>query len=213
MNDLLHLEQACGLSPVWILSCVFKALLLVNELSHLGQLNGFSPVWILSCTFKLPLVLNAFSHLEQANGFSPVWVLSCAFKLPLSINDFSHLEQANGFSPVWVLKENFGEKTHHCKQCDKKFSKYFPKKKQETILLLTMWWQELFSSSLLFRQKRDAKFLVTLFAMKGFVTKVFFHGYGEKSTRSRQMTSLLCVSFHASSNHNFVEMLYHTWNI
>ena len=81
------------------------------------------------------------------------------------------------------------KKPFYCKQCGENFS------------------------YLLFLQKRDAKFLVTLFAMKGFVTKVFFHGYGEKSTRSRQTASLLCVSFHASSNHNFVEMLYHTWNM
>ena len=58
----------------------------------------------------------------------------------------SHLPAPSGFLTI-PMKEHIGEITHHCKQCDKKFSKYFPKKKQETTLLLTMWWQELFSSS------------------------------------------------------------------
>ena len=33
------------------------------------QENGFSPVWVLSCILKLLLVKNAFSHLGQANVF------------------------------------------------------------------------------------------------------------------------------------------------
>ena len=53
-----------------------------------------------------------------------VSLLSAPF-MPIKMSPFlkvlSYLEQANGFSPVWVLKENFGEKTHHCKQCDKKW--------------------------------------------------------------------------------------------
>ena len=61
----------------------FKLAVLIKALLHMEQANGFSPVWVLSCTFKLPLWLKGFSHLEQANGFSPVWVLSCSFKWAL----------------------------------------------------------------------------------------------------------------------------------
>ena len=102
LNDLSHLEQANGFSPVWVRSCPFKLLLTLNNLSDLEQANAFSPAWVRSCLFKLLLSINFLSHLEQANGFSPVWVRSCLFKLLLSLHDLSHLEQANGFSPVWV---------------------------------------------------------------------------------------------------------------
>ena len=41
-----------GLSPVWVLTCLFNTLGSEKLLSHFEQLNGFSPVWILSCLFK-----------------------------------------------------------------------------------------------------------------------------------------------------------------
>ena len=62
----------------------FKLALIVKALLHMEQANGYSPVWVLLCNFKFPLWLKAFSHLEQANGFSPVRVLSFSFKWVLS---------------------------------------------------------------------------------------------------------------------------------
>ena len=98
----------------------------------------------------------------------------------------SHLPAPSGFL-TRPMKEHIGEKTHHCKQCDKKFSIFFLKKKQV------------------------AKVLATLFATI-FLTNMLFHGYGEKSTWSRQMASLLCGSFHAYSNEHFFEKSFHTSN-
>ena len=63
------------------------------------------------------------------------------------------------------------------------------------------------------KKKQVAKVLATLFATI-FLTNVYYLWYGELSTWSRQMASILCgVPFHAPSNHNFVELLYHTWNM
>ena len=85
--------------------------------------------------------------------------------------------------PSRPRRENIGEKNHRCRQYDKKFSIFFLKKKQV------------------------AKVLATLFATI-FLTNVYYHWYGELSTWSRQMASILCgVPFHAPSNHNFVELL------
>ena len=40
--------------------------------------------------------------------------------------------------PFMNLKEHIGEKTHHCKQCDKKFGISFLKKKQVAKVLVTL---------------------------------------------------------------------------
>ena len=77
---------------MWVVSCVFKFLLVMNAMSHLEQENGFSPVWIPLCLFNWPLSANDLLH----NGFSPVWILLCFFKLLLSVYDLSHYEEANG---------------------------------------------------------------------------------------------------------------------
>ena len=71
---LSHCEQLNGLSPVWVLPCLFKWLEIEYLLSHWEQLNGLSPLWVLSCLFKLADV----DDWEQLNGLSPLWVLSYA---------------------------------------------------------------------------------------------------------------------------------------
>ena len=47
----------------------------------LQQLNSFISVWILSCLFQALLSENFFSHFEQLNGFSSVWILSCCLQM------------------------------------------------------------------------------------------------------------------------------------
>ena len=95
--------QVNGFSPVWVVSCVFKFLLVMNAMSHLEQENGFSPVWIPLCLFNWPLSANDLLH----NGFSPVWILLCFFKLLLSVYDLSHYEQAK-----WPLLKDMV--SHQC---------------------------------------------------------------------------------------------------
>ena len=46
-NDSSNLKQANNLSPVWILSCIFKTLQCVNDMPHLVQEYGFSAPRIL----------------------------------------------------------------------------------------------------------------------------------------------------------------------
>ena len=67
-----------------VTQAIFCGHLKIHERTHTGgAICQLSPVWVLSCIFKWPLWLNTLTHLEQANGFSPVWVNSCLFKLPL----------------------------------------------------------------------------------------------------------------------------------
>ena len=46
-----------------------QMLAFVDDLSHLEQADGFSPVLVLSCLFTSPLTMNDMSQLEQADGF------------------------------------------------------------------------------------------------------------------------------------------------
>ena len=60
-----HCLQLYGLSPVWILLCLFNWLESENFASHLGQSKGFSPVCTLLWVFKCCFVIKVMSHLEQ----------------------------------------------------------------------------------------------------------------------------------------------------
>ena len=73
-----HLEQACGFSPQWVLSCTFN-FFLIKASSHLEQASCFSTQQVLSCHSLF--FATTLSCLVQANGLSPQWVFSCPFKL------------------------------------------------------------------------------------------------------------------------------------
>ena len=64
------------------------------------------------------------------------------FSTPSFVKKYYDLPATSGSISQQTHERTHCEKTHNCKQCDKKFSKSFPKKKQATILLQTMW-QEL----------------------------------------------------------------------
>ena len=99
------MEQLNGISPLLVLSWIFKLINKQNFLSHMEQSNGFSPLWVLSWMFKLIDNSNwkFSSHMEQCNGISPLWVLSWIFKLIAKWTFLTHMEQLNGFLPLWVF--------------------------------------------------------------------------------------------------------------
>ena len=85
--------QACPWSMKHLNLCLFKICADVNALSHCVQLNGLSPVWLLSSLFKLLNCEHLYSHWEQQKGLSPECVISCLFKLLDVEYLYSHWEQ------------------------------------------------------------------------------------------------------------------------
>ena len=135
----------------------------------------------------LPVPARLKVHERMHTGEKPFTCSKCDKAFQQNCDLKKHERTHTG--PSRPRRENIGEKNHRCRQYDKKFSIFFLKKKQV------------------------AKVLATLFATI-FLTNVYYLWYGELSTWSRQMASILCgVPFHAPSNDNFVEMLYHTWNM
>ena len=77
-----------GFSPVWVLICVTRLLVLENALSHWVHRYGFSPVWVIICQSRLLFHGNAALHRVHWYGFSPVWVITCLSRLLFIENVF-----------------------------------------------------------------------------------------------------------------------------
>lgn len=67
--------QTKGLTPVWITSWACMCLLVMNRKLHSGHLKGLSPVWLLICVFRLPVSLNYFRQWKngQTRNFVSVF--------------------------------------------------------------------------------------------------------------------------------------------
>ena len=67
--------QTKGLTPVWITSWACMCLLVMKRKLHSGHLKGLSPVWLLICVFRLPVSLNYFRQWKngQIRNFDSVF--------------------------------------------------------------------------------------------------------------------------------------------
>ena len=117
-------------SYLWVLSCSFNLLLLLNAFSHLSRhitslLCGFFHApsiqlccWMLSQILSMKMASLLCQFFQAASIHFCCWMLShilstkmasllCGFFHASSIHFccrmLSHIEQENGFSPVWVL--------------------------------------------------------------------------------------------------------------
>ena len=86
VNNLRHLSQENGFSPVWILMWFFNNIFFVNNLRHLSQQNLFSSVWIIVWRISDDCAVNVLVHLSQANVFFPVWINMWALRLRMLSN-------------------------------------------------------------------------------------------------------------------------------
>ena len=62
MDEKSHWLHLCGLSPVWIIVCLFKLIRCTDEKLHWLHSLGFSPVCVLMCFFKLPFKAVEYLH-------------------------------------------------------------------------------------------------------------------------------------------------------
>ena len=62
LNDLLHISQLKGFSPVWTRWCLERAALSTKPLLHILHLYGLSPVCVRLCVVREPLWANCLLH-------------------------------------------------------------------------------------------------------------------------------------------------------
>lgn len=62
LNDLLHISQLKGFSPVWTRRCLERAALSTKPLLHISHLYGLSPVCVRLCVVREPLWANRLLH-------------------------------------------------------------------------------------------------------------------------------------------------------
>jgi hypothetical protein len=63
LNDLLHISQLKGFSPVWTRRCLERAALSTKPLLHILHLYGLSPVCVRLCVVREPLWANRLLHI------------------------------------------------------------------------------------------------------------------------------------------------------
>ena len=96
-NDLLHLLQWYGRSPVCVLVWLLSVTACVKLLLQWWHLNGFSPVWMRVCVLKFEYCVNALLQNWQRNGRSPVWVRMWSRRCDDFPKDFSQCIHWNRF--------------------------------------------------------------------------------------------------------------------
>ena len=108
-KDLLQNVHMNGFSPVWILECTLRSVLVTEEKWHWVHLWGFSPVWDIIWFFKLITEIVEKWHTKHSYGLSTACLIIWSFRLSDLFDVWSHCGHLNCFSPVWffmcLLKE------------------------------------------------------------------------------------------------------------
>lgn len=118
----------CCYLPVWILTCIFKALDVVNANEHWSHLYGLCPVCILICVRRPLILVNNFRqrrHLKDLPSLTirsssfiifglfnigwniicrSSWVSMCFWKFPNHVKPRSHTLHVYGFVFEWIIK-------------------------------------------------------------------------------------------------------------
>ena len=109
---MLHSEHLYGLSPVWILICVYRFEDWLNVFWHMWHLYGFSPLWILLWRVRFAACVYRLLQTVHSNGFSPEWIRLCRAKflrlwqhLPHSVHLYLYV-----WIFMWVYKQVRDEK-------------------------------------------------------------------------------------------------------
>lgn len=118
-NELLHLLQLNGFSPVWTVIWVLKSRCEVNFLEHMMHSWSLTLWWtLLMWLFKESLRRNNFPQNSQLKTSKALWINMCLFKSLLCTKILRHIWQLKGLFPLWVFSWSlrvFSVKTFCCK--------------------------------------------------------------------------------------------------
>ena len=98
-----HMLHWYGLSPVWILKCLLRRILLIKALLHWLHWYLLSPVCIFICLLRVSCIENALLNCLHWYGLSSVCVIMCLLRWLLVVNALLHSLHLKAFSPLWFL--------------------------------------------------------------------------------------------------------------
>ena len=101
LNDLPHVSQVCGFSPVWTRTWFRKFPFWWNPFPHISHWKSFSVLWIFIWVFSVEDLLNALLQNWHLCGLSAVWMILCLHNVLDKRNPLPHMLQTKGLVFVW----------------------------------------------------------------------------------------------------------------